>query len=243
MREQVNGQILVSKLGEIASDLERDPLFEGATIDRLGKYLSKAKKGAEGLLSDTLQGMSEAYRYGGLLVLKSLFPPSGSVAFGTDLGKEEARFLAGNVVIEGHLRIPDNAMLVVTGDLEVHGNLVETRAWYSLIGVGGRLRARNVLVSGELLCPNDVESTEDYITFRNDYSGRIGRLTTKRYINDDHSDYIVELVADQKIVGHPLPNAEQVFHRDVLDLDGSRSPPKCVVSWDRLADHLLKPIG
>ncbi|MEM9453695.1 MAG: hypothetical protein AAGF11_05920 [Myxococcota bacterium] len=236
MTEPLDMSALLAVMDSQGQELERDPLFSGAEIEVLHGYLGGSSGDPEDLFGETLQGMSEAYRYGALWLVARAWPAQRACEFGDPLEDEEVRYLAGNVRVAGNLRLPDNAIVVVTGDLEITGNLVEDRAYYSMVGVGGRLSAKNVLVSGELLA-REVVLSEDYITYGNDYSSRIGRLQARRYLSEEHFDHILAKEVEREVRGRPLPGAQELLPAKVLDYDSGESDP--YPAWERLQRLLL----
>lgn len=233
----IDMQRLLATVDAIEPALRNDPLFEDATVEQLRAYLSASSADPARLFGAVLQGMTEAYRYGAVRCLGALYGKAETADFGGELAAGEIRFIRGSAKLDGNLRIPENAIVVVTGDLFVSGNVVEDGADYAMIGIGAQLRAANVLVSGEVLCAEAIVRF-DYITYGNDYAGRIGRLQAARYISDDHFDRIVSEQIGQKIVGHPLPDAGAVFPANLLENEDEPGGPR-LVRWKALAKTLL----
>ncbi|MFF1651682.1 hypothetical protein [Streptomyces sp. NPDC058240] len=91
-------------------------------------------------------------------------------------------FHHGDLVVKGDLGV--GAPFVVTGSVTVEG-VVADCAPYSVVAIGGTVKARGVLTSGEMLVMGDIEADVVYGDY-NDSTLHAGTIRARLVIEDDH---------------------------------------------------------
>ncbi|MFE7046424.1 hypothetical protein ACFU9X_45790, partial [Streptomyces atratus] len=88
----------------------------------------------------------------------------------------------GDLVVKGDLGV--GAPFVVTGSVTVEGVMGDC-APYSVVAIGGAVKARGVLTSGEMLVMGDIEADVVYGDY-NDSTLHAGTIRARLVIEDDH---------------------------------------------------------
>ncbi|MFC9759977.1 hypothetical protein [Streptomyces sp. NPDC056921] len=91
-------------------------------------------------------------------------------------------FHHGDLVVKGDLGV--GAPFVVTGSVTVEGVMGDC-APYSVVAIGGAVKARGVLTSGEMLVMGDIEADVVYGDY-NDSTLHAGTIRARLVIEDDH---------------------------------------------------------
>ncbi|WP_338868972.1 hypothetical protein [Myxococcus stipitatus] len=153
--------------------------------------------------------------------------PAKQLAKGLKVSEGEDQILdAASVTVNGNLVLEDQGRLVVTGDLVVEGNIIHEGFDYSLLLVGGSLKAHNVLVHGEMVVLGDFTVQGVAWTYYNDYSTYADKLTAKIVIADDREDAIGKVRADHHLVGHSSeigPTLSKLLKKGLVDEEGEWS--------------------
>ena len=173
--------------------LESDPMLlppqrKSFSVDALTRFLTPLPTTVEALFADTLQGMSEAYRYAGLRIVSAMVEPArlDSVALDALVVKSrEPTFFPGHVHVHGN--VENASILVVAGDLTIDGTYYGGPN-YSLLAVGGAVRVGNVATQGEILVGTRLESRGVVYLHYNDYSCMIPDLRARAVVQEDRSD-------------------------------------------------------
>lgn len=182
-----------------------DPLFEGGDVAKLKRRLQQLPATVDELFADTLQGESEAYRYAGLLLLGELVREHKAHlptrhAGDLVLADGEVRCFRGDLTIDGDLLLGPRAICVVVGDLQLAGSLLADETDYTLLAVGGSMRARGVMTRGELLVGGSLVVTEVVYLYRDDCSSRIGEVRARTLLENDSVDTIGRVRVQQRFI-------------------------------------------
>lgn len=175
----------------IEAKLSEDALFAGAdpsAPDDLAGRLSDLPATVEELFAETLAEAPISSRYGALQLYRELvrhYGVQGSTEHAGDLvlGDGEVRCVRGSLQIDGHLRLGAGARLIVSGELFVAGSVLADARAYTLLAVGGSLRARNVIGAGELIA--DSATIGDIVYFAGSrYGARVGLLRARTVVEN-----------------------------------------------------------
>jgi len=137
---------------------------------------------------------------------------------------ETLAFEAREVHVTGNLVLADQARLYVAGNLKVDGNVVAVNFDYTLLFVGGTLEAKNLLGSGELVALGGIQVQGVAWTFYNDYSTYTDVLRARTVVQDDRSEFVGEVHAEQPVDSHPArlnDSLRPLLRPEVLEEDGS----------------------
>jgi hypothetical protein len=198
------GKRLLAALEEMRADLDRDVWFGKGryTTAALALLLGKGSDTNLGaLFGDTLQGMIQSARYGGIKAVRHML---------RDVATKESRpslaiAKGESVVVEGDLRVDgnvDNAgILVVTGDLEIGGNYLGPTFSYSLVVVGGWIRVQHLSASGEVIAGGGLEATGVVHFIYNDYSSVLPVVRAKALVTEDNFP-VLGAVTATRVDGH-----------------------------------------
>ncbi|NTX36043.1 hypothetical protein HUA74_24240 [Myxococcus sp. CA051A] len=172
--------------------------------------------------------------------LKAKLSPSAEVKqVATDLRISEGQdqlLDAKSVTVKGNLIIEDQGRLLVAGDLVVEGNIIHEGFDYSLLFVGGSLKANNLLFHGEIVVLGDFALQGVAWTYYSDYSAYADTLSARLVVSDDREDAIDKVRAPQHLVGHSSeigPKLGKLLHKGLVDEEGEWS-------YTTLAKKLLK---
>ncbi|AGC43088.1 hypothetical protein MYSTI_01756 [Myxococcus stipitatus DSM 14675] len=153
--------------------------------------------------------------------------PAKQVANGMKVSEGEDQVIdAVRVTVNGNLVLEDQGRLLVTGDLVVEGNIIHEGFDYSLLFVGGSLKAKNLLVHGEVVVLGDFTVQGVAWTYYNDYSTYADTLTAKLVVSDDREDAIGKVRADHHLVGHSSeigPELSKLLKKGLVDEEGEWS--------------------
>ncbi|WP_342379718.1 hypothetical protein NVS55_09415 [Myxococcus stipitatus] len=153
--------------------------------------------------------------------------PAKPVAKGMKVSEGEDQVIdAVSVTVNGNLVLEDQGRLLVTGDLVVEGNIIHEGFDYSLLFVGGSLKAHNLLVHGEVVVLGDFTVQGVAWTYYNDYSTYADTLTAKLVVADDREDIIGKVRADHHLVGHSSeigPELSKLLKKGLVDEEGEWS--------------------
>ncbi len=176
----------------IETKLSTDPLFAGAepspSNDDFRERIATLPATVEELFSAHLADAPITARYAALQLYRELVAHYGVHGSSENagelaLGEGETRCVRGNLHIDGHLRLGADARLVVSGELFVAGSVLGAARAYSLLAVGGSLRARNVIGAGELLA--DSATIGDVVYFAgSSYGARVGLLRARTVVEN-----------------------------------------------------------
>jgi len=105
---------------------------------------------------------------------------------------------------DGYLVIPCDLMLdcigaglMVTGDLDVRGSVVNPNGdWGLMLFVGGTLRAKRMDAGGAHIVLRSAEIRKDVEAFDNHGSLAVKSLTCKYFISEDHASLVDEIHAE-----------------------------------------------
>ena len=127
-------------------------------------------------------------------------PSDGSVAVLPQLvlAKNETMAFAGDLHVQGPVVLELGAQLWVAGNCEVDGVLYSIGLQYSLLVVGGTLRATTLRSAGEIFALGGLTATT-LIGVYNDHSTYAPKARCSTYIAYDRVDFISELVAETRL--------------------------------------------
>ena len=157
----------------------------------------------ETLFAETLQGDHPAYRYAGLALVAELVRRHGGTAArhagALIVDDEEVFFYRGNLAVSGDLVLGDRAVVVVAGDLKVKGSFVGGASDYSLLAVGGAMKAANVMTLGELIVGKRLDVAGAAYLYRNDYSAMAPVVRAAVLIQNERFDRFREVIAGDRV--------------------------------------------
>jgi hypothetical protein len=178
--------------------LQQDALLRELTV-AWGMTLPRILASLEQALASvtTVEGLFERLNhepavavvpYAALLVLRTLLDPSvqseTAIAGDLTMTSSEAKVIYGNATISG--TVQNNGALIVLGDLTIE-NLYGDAAWsYSLLAVGGSVRARGVLTYGDILIGGDLQVSDVTHGWYNDYTLAVGGVLRTRVLLEEH---------------------------------------------------------
>lgn len=162
--------------------------------------------------------------------LKAKLSPSAEAKqVATDLTISEGQdltFDAKSVTVNGNLILEDQGRLLVAGDLVVEGNIIHEGFDYSLLFVGGSLKAHNLLFHGEIVVLGDVSLQGVAWTYYNDYSTYADTVSARLVVSDDREDAIDKVRADHHLIGHSTeigPQLSKLLVKGLVDEEGEWS--------------------
>jgi hypothetical protein len=179
-------------LSRIENNLAADPLFagpEGPAWEPLQRQLAALPATVEELFNETLAEGPITSRYAGLLLYRELvvhYGAGSSSEHGGELVLEpgEVRCHRGNLQIGGHLRLGAGARLIATGEVFVDGSVLADDGAYSLLAVGGSLRARNIIGAGELIVGASAIIGDIIYLAGAHYGARVGELRARTVVEN-----------------------------------------------------------
>ncbi len=114
------------------------------------------------------------------------------------LVKNETMVVTGALIIHGPLVLSMGAQLWVSGDCTVNGVIYSSGLQYSMLAVGGALRAKLIRSAGEIFALNGL-TAETIIGLCHDHSTYASAVHCKTYIASDRVDVIGELKAETRL--------------------------------------------
>ena len=178
--------------------------------------------------------------YAAMLALLPLVDPASQPAthLAGDLTiSDTAQVILGNAIISG--TVQNNAALIVFGDLTIEG-IYGDEAWgYSLLAVGGTIRARGVISFGEMFICGDLLVSEVVHGYYNDYSLVVGgALRTKVLLEEYHHIHCSALEAQQTVSLYDIPRLREVFMGDLFLEEERNGEIEVSLDTDLLFDRL-----
>ena len=158
--------------------------------------------------------------YAALLVLRTLVDPATQPT--TQLARERtitsdtALVIFGNATISG--TVQNNGALIVFGDLTIEG-IYGDEAWgYSVLAVGGSVRARGVISFGDMLIGGDLLVSEVVHGWYNDNSLLVGgTLRTRVLLKEYHHTQYAALEAQETMdIFQDIPRLRELFVDDLF---------------------------
>jgi hypothetical protein len=153
--------------------------------------------------------------YAALLVLRTLVDPTTqpatALAVDTTIASTTAQVIFGNATISG--TVHNSGALIVLGDLTIE-DIYSDAAWsYSLLAVGGSVRARGVLSFGDLLIRGDLLVSDVVHGWYNDYSLLVGGvLRARAMLKEYHHTHYAALAAQETLdLYGDIPRLREVF--------------------------------
>ncbi len=114
------------------------------------------------------------------------------------LSKNETMVVPGDLEVRGPVVLELGAQLWVSGNCEVAGVIYSIGGQYSLLVVGGTLRATTIRSAGEIFALGGLTVTT-LLGVYNDHSTYAPRATCVTYIAYDRVDFIAELSAETRL--------------------------------------------
>lgn len=228
----------------IEGRVAEDPLFEGGDIETFKGRLQQLPATVDEFFADTLQGESEAYRYAGLQLLGELVREHDAHmptrhAGDLVLADGEVRCFRGDLTIDGDLLLGPRAICVVVGDLQLAGSLLADESDYTLLAVGGAMRAHGVMTRGELLVGGSLVVTEVVYLYRSDCSSRVAEVRARTLLENDSFDSFGRIRVQQRF-NEPLSVARPERLRAIARIVGLGGITDATLFERELRGHLRR---
>ncbi len=198
----------------IEKTLIADELFVPNELPQVQARLAWLPDTVEEFFASGAQGASGAIRYAMLRLYVELVDQSqtrrpSAIDGMLDLREGEVRCFRGDLRIAGSLRLDANAQLIVAGDLFVEGSVIAASDAFTLLAVGGSLRARHVITGGEFLVSGSA-IIGDVIYAKGPYYGaRVGELRARTVVENSDARGVFPRIRAQQHFAERLADARR----------------------------------
>jgi hypothetical protein len=182
--------------------------------------------------------------YAALLVLRPLVDPNSkpatAIAGDMTIAVDTAQVIFGSATISGSVH--NAGTLIVFGDLTTQGIYTDAAWAYSLLAVGGSVRARGIVTYGDMLVQRDVMASEVVHGWYNDYSLIVGdTLRTRVLLEEYHHTHYTALEAQDTVhIYRDIPRLRELFADDLFTEGEQNGEIEVELDTDLLFDRLLQ---
>lgn len=177
--------------------------------------------------------------YAALYVLRPLVAPATqpATALAGDLAIESCQVILGDAIVSGSVQ--NNGALVVFGDLTIEG-IYGDAAWdWSVLAVGGSVRARGLVSSGDCLIAGDVLVSDVVYGHYNDNPLLVGgTLRARILLEDQHYTRASAREVQETVSRADRARLRELFVEALFDDDDDDDDNGRALSTDLLFDHL-----